>query len=228
KIVLITGGNRGIGFEICHQLSKKGFSVILTARDEDKGKIAQSQLENEGLKVDFHQLDVTDIYSINEAFIFVKNKFNTLNILINNAGILIDRGKSILNVDIDVVRKTMETNMIGPLNLIQTFLPLLKKSKDARIINVSSGLGSFHESMMGSPAYSLSKAALNMLTLKMSMQLPRDIKIYAMTPGWVRTDMGGQKATRTVEEGADTAVWLSIANNIPSGRFYRDRQETSW
>ena len=107
-------------------------------------------------------------------------------------------------------------------------IPLLKESSDARIINISSGLGSFYEAMMGSPAYSISKTALNMLTLKMSMQLPREIKIYSMSPGWVRTDMGGPYATRTVKEGADTAVWLSTTDKIPSGKFYKDREEVLW
>ena len=121
KIALITGGNRGIGFEVCRQLAKIGLTVLLTARKEEKGKQAVNILENEGLQVDFHQLDVKDITSIIETFNFIKEKYGKLDVLINNAGILIDRGMSILNVDAETVRKTMETNLIGPLNLIQIF-----------------------------------------------------------------------------------------------------------
>ncbi|MFX1575208.1 MAG: SDR family oxidoreductase [Promethearchaeota archaeon] len=228
RVALVTGGNRGIGFEICHQLAKVGLTVILTARDEDNGEKAVIQLENEGLKVDFHQLDVTDIISINEVVDYVRNKYGKLDILINNAGISLDGRRSILNVDMDIVRKTMETNFIGPFKLIQVFISLLKESGDGRIINVSSGMGSFSNAVSGSPAYSISKTALNALTYKISMELPREIKVFSMSPGWVRTDMGGQYAPRSVEEGADTAVWLSTAKNVQTGKFYMDRKEISW
>ncbi|MHA2258236.1 MAG: SDR family oxidoreductase [Promethearchaeota archaeon] len=228
KTALVTGANRGIGLEICHQLAKEGFIVILTARDEAKGKEAVDKLEKLGLKVDFHQLDVTDTNSINEVVMYIGNKFGKLDVLVNNAGISIDRGKSILNVDMDTVRETMETNFIGPFKLIQALVPFLKESGDGRIINVSSGMGSFSTTMSGAPAYSISKTALNALTFRMSKRLPKKIKIYSMTPGWVKTDMGGSSAPRNVEEGADTAVWLATTNNIPTGKFYMDRREITW
>lgn len=228
KAALVTGGNRGIGFEICRQLAKAEFTVLLTARDKEKGKEAVKKLENEDLQIDFHKLDVTDPTSIDEIVSYIKKTYGKLDVLINNAGILIDSRETILNVEMDTIRKTMETNFIGPFKLIQVLIPLLKESRDGRIINISSGMGSFSEEMSGSPAYSISKTALNALTFKMSMHLPKEIKIYSMSPGWVKTDMGGPYAPRTLEEGADTAVWLSTAKNIPTGKFYRDRKEIPW
>lgn len=157
KIALITGGNRGIGFEICRELAKKGLKVILTARSEEKGRKAVDILLKEGLQVDFHQLDVTNKESISILREFIEKSYDKLDILINNAGILTDYGKTTLNVEMETVRKTMETNFIGVFKLSQELIPLLKKSEDARIINISSSMGSFYEGYSGSPAYSISK-----------------------------------------------------------------------
>ncbi|MHA1884210.1 MAG: SDR family oxidoreductase [Promethearchaeota archaeon] len=227
NVALITGGNRGIGFEICRQLGKEGFNVILTARDAIKGKRATEKLVNMDLKVEFHKLDVTNTNDIDEIVDYVNKTYKKLDILVNNAGISLD-SKTILDVEMETVRKTLETNLIGPFRLSQAFISLLKKSGDGRIINVSSGMGSFSSGFSGSPAYSISKAALNALTYKMSMRLPKKIRIYSMTPGWVRTDMGGSSAPRNVEQGADTVLWLATASNIPSGKFYMDRKEIPW
>jgi len=228
KIALVTGGNRGIGFEICRQLAKKGFKVILTARSEEKGREAVDLLLKEGLQVDFHQLDVINEESIDNVRIFVENGYDKLDILVNNAGILTDYGKTTLNVEMDTVRKVMETNFIGVFNLSQVLIPSLKKSDDARIINISSSMGSFYEGYSGAPAYSISKATLNALTLKMSIDLKGTISVNSVSPGWARTDMGGSNAERSIQEGADTAVWLATANDIPNGKFVHDRKEIPW
>jgi len=228
KIALVTGGNRGIGFEICRQLAKKGFKVILTARSEEKGREAVDLLLKEGLQVDFHQLDVINEESIDNVRIFVENGYDKLDILVNNAGILTDYGKTTLNVEMDTVRKVMETNFIGVFNLSQVLIPSLKKSDDARIINISSSMGSFYEGYSGAPAYSISKATLNALTLKMSIDLKGTISVNSVSPGWARTDMGGSNAERSIQEGADTAVWLATANERPKGKFGHDRKEIPW
>jgi NAD(P)-dependent dehydrogenase (short-subunit alcohol dehydrogenase family) len=228
KIALITGGNRGIGFEICRQLAKNEFHVILTARDVKKGELATEKLVNLNLKVEFHRLDVTNTRDIDEIENYVRKTYNKLDVLVNNAGISIDKGASILNVEMETVRKTLETNLIGPFRLSQAFISLLKDSGDGRIINVSSGMGAFSSGFSGAPAYSISKTALNALTFKMSLRLPKKIKVYSMTPGWTRTDMGGSSAPRSVEQGADTVLWLATASNVTSGKFYMDREEISW
>jgi NAD(P)-dependent dehydrogenase (short-subunit alcohol dehydrogenase family) len=229
RIAVVTGANRGIGFEIVRQLSKKGWKVILTARDEAKGLQASGRLKAEGLDVEFHVLDVTDPGSIRRLKEDLEKTQGRLDVLVNNAGIFIDGNKTSLNVDMKTVRETMETNFIGPFQLSQALLPLLLKSDDARIINISSGLGQLSDGSGGYPSYSISKAALNMMTVQMAESLgAAGVKVNSVCPGWVRTDMGGPGAPRSVEEGADTAVWLAAAPDIPNGKFIRDRKEIAW
>ena len=225
KIALVTGGNRGIGNEICRQLHKKGFVVILTARDKTKGKKAAEETG-----CDFFELEVTDKKSIMRAREYVQKKYGKLDVLINNAGIFIDHNKNVLDVDDEIIQRTLAVNYLGPLHMCQEFAGLLAKSEDARIINFSSGLGSLNDmgnSGSGYFAYSTSKAAINVLTIKLSQALP-DVKVNSLCPGWVKTDMGGPNAERPVEKGAETAVWLATAQNIPSGRFFRDMEEIEW
>ena len=228
KIALVTGANRGIGFCIAKGLAKKGMRVVLTSRDEKNGKDACENLQKTGLDVVFCRLDVTYEASVREAARFVKKSFGKLDILVNNAGILIDGKKSTLDVDMETFRKTLETNLYGPLVVSQKFIPLLAKSGDARIINISSGAGSLCDPSRSFSSYSISKTALNGLTVKMANDLRGKVRVNCMCPGWVRTGMGGSSAERSADEGADTAVWLATAKNVPTGRFFRDRKQINW
>jgi NAD(P)-dependent dehydrogenase (short-subunit alcohol dehydrogenase family) len=229
KIAIVTGANRGIGLEISRQLGQLGVKVIMTARNEEKGKAAYSQLKKEGLDVHFHALDVTNEESIQKLAFDVKEQFGSLDILINNAGIYIDGKHSVLEMDIDTVRKTMETNVYGPLRLSQVLSPLLQENGDGRIVNVSSGMGAIEDLGGWYPSYSLSKTALNVLTIQLADVLrDRGVLVNSMCPGWVRTDMGGSGAPRSAAEGADTAVWLATGIVGQTGLFFRDRKEISW
>jgi len=230
RIALITGANRGIGFEICKQLAQKKIKVILTARDEAKGKAACAKLVKQGLDVVFHQLDVSDSNSRKNIVGFAQKEIGKLDILINNAGLFIDQGKLAQNVELDIVRKTLEINLLGPLSLCQTFIPLMKKHNYGRIVNLSSGMGAFNEMAGGSASYRISKTALNSMTVILASELSgSNILVNTMNPGWVRTDMGGKNATCSVERGADTAIWLAtLPDNGPSGKFFRDRKEIPW
>ena len=229
KIAVVTGANRGIGFEIAKELAEKGFQVILTARDAKKGVLAAKQLAITGLPVEFMQLDVSTDKSISKFAKMFSKKFDHLDVLVNNAGILLDEGNTTLDVPREVIKKTLETNLYGPFLLSQAMLPWLLRSEDCRIINISSGLGSLSDAVPGYPAYSISKTALNGLTVKMAADLKdRGIKVNAVSPGWVKTRMGGDEAPRSVEEGADTAVWLATHKDLPTGKFFKDRKEINW
>jgi NAD(P)-dependent dehydrogenase (short-subunit alcohol dehydrogenase family) len=225
-IVVVTGGNRGIGREICRQLAARGAEVILTARDERAGSDAARELS-----VRFQPLDVTDDRSARELHDFLAREFGRCDVLVNNAGMIAEGDSSILSVPPAAVAATLATNTLGPLRVAQALLPLLRRSKSARIVNVSSGAGELTDfDGSWSPAYSLSKAALNLVVRMLAAATAGDgIAVNAMCPGWVRTDMGGSGATRDVEEGADTAVWLALdAPQNLSGKFFRDRKGIAW
>lgn len=231
KVAIVTGANRGIGFEICKELSNQGIQVILTARDSQKGKATIEDLTALGLNVDFHPLDVSDIESIQKLAHYVQQKYGGLDILINNAGVMIDRTQSIIEAEVNVIRQTMEVNFYGVLNMVQQFVPMMHHSDTSRVINLSSGLGALHEMGAGHPGYRISKTALNALTAILAGELrSKGIRVNSMCPGWVKTDMGGQAAPRSVTQGADTAVWLATApaQEIPHGKFLRDRQTIDW
>jgi NAD(P)-dependent dehydrogenase (short-subunit alcohol dehydrogenase family) len=228
KTVLITGANRGIGLETARQLAVRGFHVVIGARSEQHGQTARRQLEGLG-KVSLLVVDVNESQSIAGA----ASKFapiGQLDVLINNAGIYPDEGISILTISREQMVSTFQTNTFGPLEMTQAFVPYLKKSPSARVINVSSGYGQLDGLSANVPSYCLSKLALNGVTIMLSEALqPHRIAVNSMCPGWVRTDMGGASATRSVEEGADTAVWLaSEADQKLTGKFFRDRKEISW
>ncbi len=231
KIAVVTGANRGIGFEICRQLAAKGIGVVLTSRDEAKGRMAIAQLRSQGLEVEFYQLDVTDASGIQRLGGFLERKYGAADILVNNAGIMVDaKGSGVLNVQLRVVRTTMETNVYGPLLLCQALIPPMRKKNFGRIVNISSGSGQLSEMGGGTPAYRMSKTALNALTRTLAAELKgSNILVNSMCPGWVKTDMGGPNAVRTVAEGADTAVWLAtLPDGGACGGFYRDRKAIAW
>jgi NAD(P)-dependent dehydrogenase (short-subunit alcohol dehydrogenase family) len=228
KNVLITGANRGIGFEVARQLAGRGFHVIISARSEQAGQEAQRKLEKAG-KISMLVLDVSDSKSIAGA----ASRFapiGQLDALVNNAGIYPDEGVSILTVSREQMVRTFQTNTFGALEVTQAFLPYLKKSPAPRVINFSSGLGQIEGLSSGIPSYCLSKLALNGVTIMLAEALkPHRITVNSMCPGWVRTDMGGSSAPRSVEQGADTAVWLvTEADAGFTGKFFRDRKEIPW
>ncbi len=228
KYALVTGGNKGIGLAICQGLLKAGFQVILAARSLDKAKQAIDKLQS--AQVHPLVLDVSDDDSIHQAAEEVRREFNQIDVLINNAGIYPDEGVNILTIDRNLLDRTINTNTFGPIRTAQAFLPLLEKASAARIVNVSSGYGALDGLSANVPSYCLSKLTLNGATIMLAEALQsKGIAVYAMCPGWVRTDMGGASATRSPEEGADTAIWLATEASLSlSGKFFRDRQEISY
>ena len=229
KIALVTGANRGIGFETCKQLSELGLTVILTSRDPFKGKIATRILAAKGLDIVFYQLDVTDKNSIINAYSQVEQEYGRLDILINNAAILFDEDQSTVNADLDLVNNALTTNLFGPWSVCQAFIPLMKKNQYGRIVNVSSGAGSLYYMEGGTPAYGISKVALNALTRKLASELKGvNILVNSIDPGWVETDMGG-RGGRSVVEGCKGIIWAAtLPDNGPSGGFYHDQKPVPW
>ena len=229
KIALISGANRGIGLETGKQLLELGWNVVFTARNMHEGRPLINKLREKWKSAWFHQLDVTDEQSISDVAEYVEDTCGRLDVLINNAGIMIEENHNIMNVELDDLHKTMATNLYGPLMLTRTMLPFFKDSKDARVINVSSRMGQLSGMEGGHAAYRISKAALNALTIVMAKELEDDgIRVNTICPGWVRTDMGGPDANKSIEEGADTAVWLATADKIENGKFYADRKVIPW
>ena len=228
KVIVVTGSNKGIGFEIAWQLAKDGHEVILTARDANKGKQANEKLASQGWKTIFIQLDVTRSADIQNLRDCIEEHFGRLDVLINNAAILHGDEDSV-HVSKDTVQRHLDTNFLGPLMLSQQLIPLLRKSEEGRIINFSTSMARLSAPGTGTAAYRFSKVAMNGLTAMMAADLAgSNIKVNCMDPGWVKTDMGGTGANRSVAQGADTAIWLATEPNIPSGKFFRDRKELDW
>ena len=227
KVVLITGANKGIGYEIAKQLGQKGFHVVIAARDEERGMNAARSLAKNGIEVAFLQMDVADSKSVINAARIFSDKYDRLDVLVNNAAILIESG-SIISMSSKILEDTFRTNTFGPLLVIQNFLEFM--TKGGRILNISSSAGSLSDMTNYSPAYSISKTALNAITRQFASELStRKISVNSVCPGWVRTDMGGMDASRSVEKGAETAVWLATeAPSSLTGKFIRDKKEISW
>jgi len=214
RVAVVTGANRGIGLEICRQLSRRDeMRVVLTSRDESKGRASVKALRADGLNVDYRQLDVTGERAAKVLAQHLAESYGRCDVLI-----------------VATYRETLETNLFGPLRLIQALGPLMKKGGYGRVVNISSGQGQLADMGTGTPAYRISKTALNALTRTCAAELAGSgILINSMCPGWVRTDMGGPSAPRTLAQGADTAVWLAtLPQDGPSGRFFRDRQSIPW
>jgi NAD(P)-dependent dehydrogenase (short-subunit alcohol dehydrogenase family) len=226
KIALVTGANKGIGFEVARELAAKGFRVFLGARDEKAGREAAKKI---GDSATFLKIDVSDSASIGKAEKEFAQLADHLDVLVNNAGILLDEDKAALTMTPEIFETTMRTNTLGPLLVTAAFEPLLKKSSAPRIVNVSSGGGQLTDGADGwAPGYCISKTALNGVTVQLAAALPK-FAVNSVCPGWVRTDMGGSGATRSVKEGADTIVWLATdALQKLTGRFLRDRKEIPW
>jgi len=226
KVALVTGAYKGIGLEVVRQLAARGVRVYLTARQREAGEKAAASIKGD---VHFLPLDVSDPASIEGTVRALASQTEQLDILINNAAILLDDGGNVLDLDGDTALKTFATNTVGPLLVTQAFRPLLEQSKAPRVINVSSGAGQLAEGLQDwAPAYSMSKTALNALTQHFAAALRR-FAVNAVSPGWVRTDMGGASAPLSVEQGADTIVWLALdAPQNLTGKFLRERAEIAW
>ena len=231
RLAVITGANKGIGFEICRQLAHKGLRVVLTSRDARKGLKAQRILVQENLDVLFYELDVTEPTSVRALAKYVEKEHGAVDALVNNAGIMMDSSStSILNESEHVFHATLETNFFGALRMCQALVPLMRKRGYGRVVNLSSGLGQLDDMGDGNAAYRTSKTALNALTrMVASATQQHDILVNSMCPGWVRTDMGGPNASRSVEKGAETAVWLAtLPAGGPTGGFFRDKKAIPW
>ncbi|MEM8969441.1 MAG: SDR family oxidoreductase [Bacteroidota bacterium] len=227
-IALVTGANRGIGLEVCRQLAKAGYEVILTSRDEEKGRRAIKELDND--RISYHSLDVADDNSVAKLQSYVEERYGRLDVLVNNAGINYDTWQNAEKADLITVQETFDTNVLGPWRMSQAFIPLMRKHGYGRIVNVSSGAGALNGMGGGTPAYSVSKASLNVLTIKLAADLKgTGILVNSVGPGWVRTDMGGKEAPRSVAEGAEGIVWAAtLPKDGPTGGFFRDGKRIEW
>lgn len=232
-LAVVTGAHRGLGLETCRQLGALGYTVILTARREAEGLAAAEALQAEGLDVIFHNLDVTDWESVERLARFVRDTFERLDALINNAGIFPAGtpgagGDSVFDADLDGVRRGFETNTLGPLHLCQALIPLMRGR--GCVVNVSSGMGQLSDMNGCCPGYRLSKTALNAVTRIFADELKDTaVKVNSVCPGWVRTEMGGAEAPLDVEEGAGGIVWAAtLPDDAPSGGFFRHGERIDW
>lgn len=228
RIALVTGANRGIGKQVSIDLAKQGIYVLIGARNPGEAEDTLAAVKAVG-KGEILSLDVSKEQSINEALDIITGSFGKLDILVNNAGIFADPG-SFFDTTSEDLHRTLLVNLYGPLRLIQTFLPMMIQNNFGRIVNVSSGMGQLSEMGGGYPAYRISKTAINALTSLSSVEaVGKNIKINSVCPGWVKTDMGGESATRPVEKGAETIVWAAtLPDSGPTGKFFRDKKEIGW
>jgi len=238
KTVLITGANKGIGFETVRQLAQLGYFVYLGSRDKIKGLDALEKLKALGTNnVDYVEIDVTDIDSIKKAKQELESKIDVLDVLINNAGISGGQPQNMSSLEIENLRKVFDTNFFGAVQTAQEFIPLLKRSGEPRIVNVSSGLGSLavHSTTQNLnfalyDAYSCSKTALNAFTVMLANEYSdANFKINSVTPGYTATDLNQHKGTQTVEQGAKVIVkYATVDNSGPTGKFLKEDDEIDW
>lgn len=236
KTVLITGANKGIGFETARQLGIKGFVVLLGSRDKERGRKAESVLKNEGINTRMVLLDVTNQNTINTAVEFIEKEYGSLDVLINNAGISLEKGAAPSLIDLSLLKDTFETNFFGVFSLTKAMLPALKKSPAGRIVNISSGLGSLtlnsnpESKSLLALAYNSSKSAVNMLTVQFAKELKNTpIKINAACPGYTATDLNGFKGTRTVQQASVVIVRLAtLDENGPTGGYFDETGVVPW
>jgi NAD(P)-dependent dehydrogenase (short-subunit alcohol dehydrogenase family) len=229
KVILITGSNKGIGYEIARQCGKLGFHVVLSGRDETRLRSALEKLHEEKISADSLLMDVSSPQSIENAAEQFALKKLKIDVLVNNAAISIHGDKSLIHNEDIILDKILSTNSIGPLSVTKAFLKFIQNP--GRIIMISSSGGVMNGEVGGwSPAYCVSKTLLNAITKQLAFELKaKNISVNAACPGWVRTDMGGSAATRSVEKGAETPVWLSSeASQSLTGQFFRDKKIISW
>lgn len=255
KVAIVTGASRGIGFEVCRELGAAGYQVVLTAPTRSAGEIATAKSRLAGEKIIFKLLDVADPDHIRALREFVLKKFGRADVLVNNAGVLLDEGRSklegqasrwlrkvpekvepgegpsVLKVDIGIVRATLEINTLGALAMCQAFVPLMIKNGFGRVVNVSSSRGQLNGmGDDGAPAYQMSKAALNTVTLMVAdASRGKNVLVNSVCPGWTRTSLGGPGAPRSVGKAAETIIWLAtLPPNGPTGGFFSDKKRIDW
>jgi NAD(P)-dependent dehydrogenase (short-subunit alcohol dehydrogenase family) len=236
KVALVTGANRGIGFETAKQLAQNNFKVYMGCRNEEHGIKAQDELRSIGLNVEFVKIDVNSTKDVRNFLNHLKENKEEIELLVNNAGVFLESdgpadtsSSSIFKVDPVIILKTIETNTMGPLKLIQSILPQMIQQNSGRVINISSGMGQLQDMKGHWPGYRMSKTALNALTCIVDDEVADyNIFINSVCPGWVRTDMGGDSATRSIEEGVETIIWLATCENPPRGKFVRDKEILDW
>lgn len=237
RIALVTGAAKGLGLEIARGLGERGQRVYLSARSLARAEAAAGPLRAAGWDVRPLALDVGDAASIAAASQLVAREAPRLDVLVNNAGVLLDEPHDALDVPLDLVRRTLEVDLLGPWAVLQAFAPLLRRSRSGRVVNVSSTAGSLHDlaadmaaRTWGPPAYCTAKAALNALTILAARAFAGDrVLVNACCPGWLRTDMGGPGATLSAAEGADTPLWLAtLPDGGPTGGFFSERAPHPW
>jgi NAD(P)-dependent dehydrogenase (short-subunit alcohol dehydrogenase family) len=227
RTVLVTGANRGIGLAIARRLAELGHSVLIGSRDPGAGDAAATPLRRLGLDVAPIRLDLNVAETIDTAINDIHKAGRAVDVLVNNAGVLHEQ--RLLELSDAQIAESIAVHLTSPIRLIRSLVPNMVAGGYGRIVNVSSGWGSFAEGMGGPGDYGITKAALNALTVRLAKELPPAVKVNAMCPGWVRTRMGGEGATRAPEEWADTAVWLAtLPENGPTGGFFRDRKPIHW
>ena len=228
RVVLVSGGNRGIGREVARQLAGLDYTVVVGSRDLAKGQRVAEELGDHAVGL---QLDVTDVESIERCIAEIGEEFGRLDVLVNSAGVIGGGwSTSAVDIDLDEVREVLDTNLFGAWRLTQGALPLMRRNGYGRVVNISSGMGQLSDMGGHSPSYRVSKTGLNALTRMLTAELGEDnILVNSVCPGWVRTDMGGPNARRSVEEGAETPVWLAtLPDDGPRGGFFRDRKPIPW
>ena len=230
RVALVTGANRGIGLEVAKQLLAKGLPVVMTARDPDAAEHARRTLGDLGERALVARMDVRDTATIEAAFNTARSKLGQVDVLVNNAAILLDENEEVLSIAAEDFRKTLETNLLGVIETCRVFVPPMVDRRYGRVVNVSSGAGQLSTMETYAPAYSISKTALNAFTrILAATHGKRGVLVNSVCPGWVRTDMGGPNANRSVEKGADTIVWLAtLPEGGPNGGFFRDRKPIDW
>lgn len=227
RTALVTGGNRGIGLEVCRELGRHGSTVILTGRDAHGVAAAVRELRDAGLDVVGEVLDVSSEASVLACAARLEQHGRRVDVLVNNAGVY-PHGE-LLTSPAETLNEAMAVNFFGAVWTARAWMPGMNRRGYGRVVNVTSGYGSFAEGLAGPAAYALSKAALNALTVRLAQEARGDVKVNAACPGWVRTRMGGSGAPRTVEQGADTIVWLAtLPHDGPSGGLFRNRRPVQW
>lgn len=227
RTALVSGGNRGIGLEICRQLGARGLRIVLGARDLRLGRQAAGELRAAGIAVRVEQLDVADERSVQACVRRLGRARIAVDVLVNNAGVY-EHG-TLLRLQTEALRRSLDTHLLGPWWLARALMPGMQRRAYGRIVNLSSEYGSFAHGLGGAPAYAISKAALNALTLRLAQEAGPGVKVNSVCPGWVRTRIGGPEAPRDVAQGARTPVWLAtLPEKGPNGGFFRDRRRFSW